>query len=230
MKKLLCISILLFLIYPLYSQRNANVGIFAGTSYYMGDINPSRHFYRLRPSLGMIYRINLNNHYAIRANVYYAYVSGSDMDFAERINPDRYYEPVEFNTSILDGALQFEFNFLPFIPNEGRWNYTTYVSGGIGYSLVISSAVSTNLDTDNLRNPIPHLNIPFGIGFKLNINRRVSAGCEWNFRKTFSDRIDFLKNPTGDVSLIHNNDWYSFAGIFVTYKFINFAVDCPAYD
>jgi hypothetical protein len=230
MKKLCFLVFLMALMSSVFPQRNVNVGVFAGTAYYMGDINPNRHFYRPRPSLGLIYRINLNKHYSIRANGYYAYVSGSDIDFADRINPDRYYEPVEFNTSILDAALQFEFNFLPFEPNTGTWDYTTYVAGGIGYSLILSSAVRTNLDADYLRNPIPHLNFPFGIGFKLNLSRRVSAGCEWSFRRTFTDRIDFLQNPSGNVSIIHNNDWYSFAGIFITYKFFKFAEDCPAYS
>ena len=30
-------------------------------------------------------------------------------------------------------------------------------------------------------------------------------------------------------SVIHNNDWYSFLGVFITYKFFNFAAECPAY-
>ena len=237
MKKLWFILLLAGLAHLAHSQRDANFGAFAGTSYYMGDINPNRHFYRPRPSLGIIYRINLNKRYAIRASGYYASLSGSDIDFTgrtnqnlDRINPDRYFEPVEFNTSLIDGTLQFEFSFLPFVPNLGNWDYTTYVAGGIGYSIVISSNVRTNLNADYVRNPIPHLTIPFGIGFKFNMSRRVSAGFEWSFRKTFSDRIDYLRNPTGDVSVIHNNDWYSFAGIFITYKFFKFAQDCPAYS
>ncbi len=230
MNKLLIILLLAGFAHLAHSQRDVNFGAFLGTSYYMGDINPNRHFYRPNPSLGLIYRINLNKHYSIRASGYYSYLSGSDIDFGSRINSDRYFEPVEFNTSIIDGTLQFEFNYLPFVPNLGNWEYTTYVAGGIGYSIIISSRVRTNLDADYLRNPIPHLTIPFGIGFKFNVSRRVSAGFEWSFRKTFTDRIDFLQNPTGDISLIHNNDWYSFAGLFITYKFFKFAQDCPAYD
>ncbi len=230
MKKLWFIILLAGFAHLAHSQRNTNFGAFAGTSYYMGDINPNRHFYRPGPSVGLLYRINLNKHYAIRASGYYAYITGSDIDFGDRINPDRHLEPVEFNTSLIDGTLQFEFSFLSFVPNLGNWDYTTYVAGGIGYSIIISSGVRTNLDADYLRDPIPHLTIPFGIGFKFNVSRRVSAGFEWSFRKTFSDRIDHLKNPTGDVSVVHNNDWYSFAGIFITYKFFKFAQDCPAYD
>jgi hypothetical protein len=230
MKKLWFILFMTGMTHFAYSQRNVNVGAFVGTAYYMGDINPNRHFYRPRPSFGMLYRINLNKRYAIRASGYYADLSGSDIDFGNRINADRYFEPVEFNTSLIDGTLQFEFSFLPFVPNTGKWDCTTYVAGGIGYSVILSSNVRTSLNATYLRNPIPYFTLPFGIGFKLNLSRRVSAGCEWSFRKTFTDRIDFLQNPTGDVSIIHNNDWYSFTGIFITYKFFKFAQDCPAYS
>lgn len=212
------------------AQKDANFGVFAGTSYYMGDINPNRQFYRPGASLGLIYRINLNKRYSIRANAYYAGLSGSDTDFNNIIHTDRYYEPVDFRTSLIDGTLQFEFSFLPFVPNSGKWDCTPYVAGGLGYSLIVSSSVRTNLATPYLKNPVAHMTLPFGIGIKINLSRRVSAGGEWSFRKTFTDRIDFVQNPTRELSLIHNNDWYSFAGIFITYKFFKFAGDCPAYS
>ncbi len=211
-----------------FSQRNANLGMFGGTAYYMGDINPNKHFYRPRPSLGILYRLNFNKHYSIRLNGYYAYLSGSDTDFPTMYHSDRQTQPVQFNTSLIDGTIQFEFNFLPYVPNSGNWESTPYVSGGVGYSVITSSNASTSYD--GIKNPVPHMTIPFGIGFKMNINRKVSAGLEWSFRKTFSDRVDFLINPSGETSLFHNNDWYSFAGIFITYKFFKFAVDCPAYS
>lgn len=227
MKKLILPAVIIILPFFLYSQKNANLGIFAGTAYYVGDINPNRHFYRPRPSVGLIYRLNLNDHYSIRANGYYAYLSGSDVDFVNNYRADRQTQPVEFNTSLIDGTIQFEINFLPYKPNNLGWDYTTYVSGGIGYSIITSSNVRTNYN--DIKNPVPHMTIPFGVGVKMNINRKVSAGFEWSFRKAFSDRVDYLPNPSDKLSLFHNNDWYSFAGIFITYKFFKFAADCPAY-
>ena len=228
MKKFFLFALILANSHFIIAQRNANLGIFLGTAYYMGDINPNRHFYRPRPSLGVLYRINLNKHYSIRANGYYAYLSGSDTDFPNVIHTDRQTQPVEFSTSLIDGTIQFEFNFLPYVPNSGKWESTTYIAGGIGYSIITSSRVRTSYDA--IKNPVPHMTFPFGIGFKVNINRKVSAGLEWSFRKSFSDRVDFLPNPSEQISLFHNNDWYSFAGIFITYKFFKFAIDCPAYS
>lgn len=202
------------------AQRNADIGAFAGTSYYMGDINPNRHFYRPSFSLGLLYRYNINTRWAIRANGYISDLSGDDMDFPERFNPDRSSSPARFHTNVLDVAVQAEFNFLPYTSNAIKWEYTPYITAGIGGSMIMYS----NVDAINT------FSLPLGMGVKVTLSPRLSAGAEWGFRKTFSDRIDGKENPSRTLSLIHNNDWYSIMGIFITYKFFNFATECPAYD
>jgi opacity protein-like surface antigen len=221
-KRFKCCLLVLTLLVPAvsFAQKRANVGIFAGTSYYMGDINPNRHFYRPSFSFGMIYRYNLNTRYAIRANGYIADLSGNDLDFPERLNPDRPVSPANFQTSLLDLGLQVEFNFLPYTPNIGKWAYSPYISTGIAGALIMGS------DADAVNT----LSFPFGIGVKLNISSRLATGAEWSFRKTFTDHLDGVVNPSGTNSFVHNNDWYSFMGIFITYKFFNFAKTCPAYN
>ncbi|MBN2273503.1 MAG: outer membrane beta-barrel protein [Bacteroidales bacterium] len=219
MRKLVIVIFLLPCIWAT-AQRNANFGIIGGISYYMGDINPNRHFYKPSPAIGLIYRININPRYAIRGNAYYTTVSGSDLDFPELLHPDRPYVPITFSASLLDLNIQGEFNFLPFTPNIGRFNYTPYVSTGLGLTMAMSGGTGAS----------HHLTFPFGIGAKLNISKRLSTGLEWSFRKAFTDLIDTRENPTGIQSVIHNNDWYSYLGIFITYKFLNFVEDCPAYD
>jgi len=201
-------------------QQHANVGVFAGTAFYLGDINPSRLFYRPSLSLGALYRYNINQRYAIRANAYYVALSGSDADFPEIEHPDRPFSPANFSTSLLDVALQVEFNFLPYEPNQKTWDYTPYIATGFAGGMIANS------DTDATN----FLSIPLGIGVKTTFTKRLSGGLEWSFRKTFSDRIDGYSNYSGVWSVIHNNDWYSILGVFITYKFFNFAGDCPAYE
>jgi hypothetical protein len=202
------------------AQRNANFGVIGGISYYMGDINPSRHFYNPSYAIGAIYRININPRYAVRGNAYYTTLSGSDNDFPGLLHPDRPFEPASFSTSLLDMNIQGEFNFLPFTPNVGIFRYTPYISAGIGFSMALSTDAGAG----------HHLTLPFGIGAKLNLSKKISTGIEWSFRKTFTDLIDGQVNPTEVQSLIHNNDWYSYLGVFITYKFLNYATDCPAYE
>jgi hypothetical protein len=203
-----------------YSIELPNFGLFAGTSYYIGEINPHRHFYRSWLSFGVLYRYNLNARYAIRANVYTAKLSGSDLDYTKILHPDRQYSPATFQTSLIDVALLAEYNFFPFTPYQDIWSWTPFISAGIASTLILGSDV-------NAKNT---LNIPFGIGAKVNLTSRISAGAEWTFRRTFNDLIDGVENPSGTRSLIHNNDWYSFLGVFITFKFFNFTAKCPAYN
>ena len=221
-KLLLAMGICMLVFNParVFSQRKADIGLFGGTAYYMGDINPNRHFYRPSLSVGALYRYNINTRYAIKAHGYYAQLSGSDLDFPGLLHPDRPVSPMSFNTSLIDAGLEVEFNFLPFTPNLGTLEYTPYLSTGISGALIVHSDVNSQ----NV------LSFPFGAGVKLNLSKRISTGAEWTFRKTFNDRMDGVENPSGKVSFLHNNDWYSFLGIFITYKFFNFATGCPAYD
>ena len=87
--------------------------------------------------------------------------------------------------------------------------------------------------------------LPFGIGFKYSLNSRLGLALEWGVRKTFSDYLDDVSttyyldgeqiNPDNvaevrsDPTFSHKpyqergnpktNDWYSFLGVSLTYKF-----------
>lgn len=93
------------------------------------------------------------------------------------------------------------------------------------------------------------LSAVFGIGIKYSLTNRIGLGIEWGMRKTFTDYlddvsrdyyIDFTKITTpeqiddavflSDPSVVkhapgmqrgnpQNNDWYSFAGATITYRF-----------
>jgi len=221
MKKHILLLLLCFCLSPFATaQKNSDIGIFAGAAYYMGDINPARHFYNALPALGIIYRYNANTRWSVRANAYYISLTGSDADFPELLHPDRPFSPAVFRTSFMDAALQAEFNFLPYTPGLRPFDFTPYLTAGLATSLIMGT------DADALS----FVSLPFGAGIKTTFTKRISGGAEWSFRKTFSDNLDGVDNPSGISSVIHNNDWYSYIGVFITYKFYNFAADCPAYE
>lgn len=140
------------------------------------------------------------------------------MDFKNDFQQDR---GLSFTTSFMDLALNAEFNFFQYRPTKRKDNYSPYVTGGIGYNLVFSPDVRGSTAVV----------LAYGAGFKFNVSKRVSSGIEWTFRKTFNDRLDGIENPGADYATFnHNNDWYSIVGIFVTYKFLKYLTECPAYD
>ena len=212
MKKILIFLIIVFSSIVIGAQRNDDLGVFAGTSYYYGDLNAARVFYSPGIALGGLFRFNVNKRCAFRVNAYFTRLSADPNDFSDRIHDVT--SSSSFNKYIFDATCQVEFNFMPYIPTVKKWEYTPYVSGGIGYFSISDMPVT----------------IPFGAGLKLNITNSICTGFEWSFRKTFNDMIDNTSNPTNINALLNNNDWYSFLGIFVTYKFFYYVSDCPAYE
>ncbi len=199
-----------------YGQRNADFGLLIGGSSYFGEINPVRPFYKPSIAYGGFFRFNINKRYAFRFSVANMPVQGDPADFPDRVypNPDPGSNPnvSAFSTNLLDVAGQVEFNFLPYITGESKSVSSTYIAGGLGFASFGSYTMT----------------IPFALGAKVNLGERLSAGGELGFRKTFTDELDDYRNPVGKT-LLNNNDWYSFFGLFISYKFVKFAAECPVY-
>jgi hypothetical protein len=201
------------------AQKKSDIGFFAGTSYYLGDINPSTHFYSPQIAIGPLYRYNFNPRTSLRFTGIYHELSADAMDFT---NPDLVARNARFSGTYFDFAAMYEFNFIPYQTANDRMPYTFYMTGGLGYHMVLGSTVPSK----------SHFTIPFGVGFKFNVGKKLSAGIELSSRKTYYDFIDGIENrmPDNNKPLFGNKDWYNFAGIFISYKIFNFRDDCPAYD
>jgi hypothetical protein len=125
----------------------------------------------------------------------------------------------EFQSSFVDLGLDFEFNWWPYQSALKRTKYSPYVTAGIGYGIGLGGDAKS------------HLYIPFGGGVKANLGKRLSGGIEVTMRKTFTDMLDGVSNR-GDAeaqTIVGNNDWYMFTGVFLTYKIFNYLNDCPAF-
>lgn len=215
----------LFMQLSIHAQKKKHeIGAFIGTAYYMGDLNQTKLFYMPSPAFGLLYRYDINNRYAIRLSGSYTVLKGDDA------NSDNIYQQQRghsFSTRIFDITPMFEFNFLPFKAASRYEYYSVYVTAGVG-ALFMNSPSSF---------PV-HPVVPFGIGFKYGISKRLVVTGEWTYRKTFTDYIDQLlpseydnaaSPPVKQQSYNNSKDWYSFAGITFTYKFALGSTSCPAY-
>jgi hypothetical protein len=198
-------------------QRNSDYGVFLGISSYMGDINPSKVMYSPLPAGGIFYRYNLHPRHALRANIFAGGLRANDLDFNNNFQKTR---AASFSGIVGELAIQFEFNFLPYTTEGKLWDYSPYFAAGVG-------AVVTNYAVFAIE-PV----IPFSVGFKVNIYKNMGLEAEYGFRKTFYDNFDGLKDfvAPSDFAWLHNNDWYSFAGIALTWKIYNKLAGCPAYS
>lgn len=186
-----------------FTRDNLNIGLFAGTSYYLGDINPSLHFYNLSPAMGAIVKYNINAHYSLRTSLNYGQVRADDLEFSNILHQTR---GASFVNNFYDFSLQGEFNFKPFSANLFKRPFTPYVTAGVAYTIMQGSPGSS----------VNFLNIPFGAGIKYGISSRISVGMEWILKKSFIDVLDGVKSfgQFNSSSLVHNNDWVSLAGFF----------------
>jgi len=223
MKKIPGLLLLFVLSLSATGQRSADYGIYGGVTSYLGDINTYRLFYRPLPAGGLFYRFNLNPRQSLRANILLGGLQANDLDFNNNFQQTRNQS---FSGPVAEGAIQFEFNFLPYSTQGKRWNYTPYIASGIGIAYLNTSS-STSLSNNKPLQPV----IPFSVGFKINIYKNLGIEAEYGFRKTFYDKFDGLKDniDPNQKAWLHNNDWYSFAGISFTWKIYNKLVGCPAF-
>ncbi|HAH22321.1 MAG TPA: hypothetical protein DCL77_00875 [Prolixibacteraceae bacterium] len=230
MKRLLTVFLIGFMVFKALGQPSVDVGVFGGAGTYFGDMTKINLPKSIHPAYGAFMRYNFNPRYALRFNVINGTIGAQgefDSQFWKTNQLDNNWE---FKKNVLDISLQFEFNFFKYIVGDKETPYSTYVFAGVGmqtYSYAYQSVI-TQSDGSEVTPTIP-----FGLGFKFNISKRIGLGIEGGLRKTFSDKLDNLDDPlsytvtNGDqvtpvnyTDQYHNNDWTAYAGIHLVYKLI----------
>lgn len=199
----------------LFSQEyRMELGMFGGSSFYMGDANQNALFKNDKPAFGILYRYNLNGRFSLKANLGMAGISGKDTD--NNNYPDGVI--AQFDSKILDAAVSLEFNFF-------EYGMPSYISGSsfISPYLTIGGGV-TGYENDKRR---LSANIPFGFGVKTKVLDRLNIGLEWSFRKTYTDELDSLGDPwLVESNFNKNKDWYSMLVLSVTYDISSIGSKC----
>ncbi len=129
------------------SAQTSEGGLTVGTTFYMGDLNPSPIMGKPMPAIGGLYKYNLTPHLSLRANLLFGYLQDDDKN-----HDDNYYiktRDLNFRTYIFEGSAVAEFNILRYIPGSKRnsfknvkrningylkatHNWTPYIFVGIG--------------------------------------------------------------------------------------------------
>lgn len=192
---------------PFHAQTyKMEVGMAAGPSFYMGDANQQRLFDNSKSTWNLLYRYNLNGRLAIKGMAGTTRVAGSTTGM-EHTFPSG--TALRFNRQLVDASAQVELNFYEYgMPDyvQGSAKVTPYISAGLGLLGFRTDKVETAAF------------LPFGLGLKLKVFERFNLGCEWSFRQTFTDRLDYATGTGGfqledpwlaESSRTKNKDWYS---------------------
>ncbi len=180
-----------------YSQDYVDeFGILGGGSYYIGDLNPYRHFNNYNYNFGGLYRRTLRSkQIVLRAHIMYGRVATSNST-----------TDLSFRSSILEIGPAIEINFMPFeIGERKKYKGTPYLFGGITYfkmnpqtnnngdwvslQTLGTEGQGSSLNT-NSQYKSQQISLPVGIGVKINLSKRFALNAEYGIRKTFTDYLD----------------------------------------
>ncbi len=200
-------------------QKTADLGLFGGVAVPITDYSSIYFFQSIKPAAGIFYRYNFNTRYSVRVNGIFGTVGATGyLD-----NPDVL---LSFNKTVADFSTLFEINYLDYALGVKNMSFSPYVFYGLGMSFY------TGANNQAIITP----NIPFGLGIKWSIAKRVGVGLEFSMRKLFNDELDNLDNPYSGLNLVevndlyHNNDWINYFGLTLTYKFFRGKKPCPAFN
>lgn len=184
-----------------YLQKG-EFGITVGVAHYFGDINTRAAINRPKPALGAFFRKQFGNYVGVRLSAHYAQLGYSDTYSKNEYQKIR---NLSFNTNIWEVALQGDFNFFKFIPNDPDYLFTPYITLGIGVFTYDPYAYTNGqkeflrpLGTEGQlrgykgRSPYNTLSycIPLGVGIKYNLSEKINFSFEVAHRFTGTDYLD----------------------------------------
>lgn len=222
------LAILIWLL-PIFmmAQPTFEAGIFIGGSNYQGDLVPTQGpvISETGPTFGIVTRLRLSNYFALRSNILYGEISGSDLNFDDASYAIR--RNANFKNKYADLALLAEWEPFAFWKKDSldrRKVLSPYLFAGAGFS-IINPVLDPGPNNDFTSLLIPDLeanfskavfNVPFGGGLHFVFSRAVSLRFELGMRYTNSDYLD-------GVSLSGNpeaKDWMWYGGTNLSFTFI----------
>ncbi len=249
MKKLLLVFAIVLMTVSGHAQKTADIGIWGGSSTVWGDMDDNTPFQTFNLNFGGYFRYNFNARVGLRA-----------MFLTGKMTGDGLVENAEwkFDKNMQDLTVQAEVNYLKYVLGSKKMRFTPYVTLGLGVSYFTYNFRPVDIYAFNpyypelvynaggglVDNPTEEslvvANIPFGMGVKWAIGKRLGVGVEYQMRKLMSDKLDDLDDPLaydggvdGPVYYTtqnHNNDWVGYLGVHVTYKIYIGKKACPAYE
>lgn len=199
------------------SQYIGEIGVMGGVSYYNGDANSTTPFVENNLMLGGLFRASFTKRSVLKLDIAKASVSGDTENFPNKFPKN---QQAKFERDFWELGLQYELNFFKYGPESWDKNvkcHTPYILLGPGMAIYQT--------TD--KNEYAY-NIAFGLGYKFKFADRFNIGAEWSMRKLFRDDFDVTGSSNKFLddsykvghSSIKNNDWYSFAFLYLSMDII----------
>ncbi len=231
-KKTLFLNLLVFNCFSQFLEPGFGMGL----NSYSGDLKRGYSLQNSSVGFEIFNRFNLSSHQSIKVSYKRGTIKGSDK-IGDELSKIR---NMWFESKFSEITIKNEYNFLDYFDEIERENFTPYLFIGLGGTILKNIK---NRDNAIGKNKKLFINIPLGLGFKYLVNKQFSIALEFEIKKTFYDKIDYvtgantknIDNITGldfnnsqknyQYSSGNNNDYYYFTGFSLSYIF--YRIPCP---
>ncbi len=199
-------------------EYRMEIGAGVGMMGYLGDFN-GKLTKDLQPMASLMARRVFNPYSALRLNIGMGKMKGTSAD-AETYYPDYAETPYEFDNSLYDVSVAYEYNFWPYGTGRdyrGAKRLAPFVFGGLGLTIADTGEKSKAA-----------FSLPIGVGLKYKASERLNVGLEWAIHFCQSDELDGAKDPyyIKSSGLFKNTDCYSALQLTLTYSFWTKCATC----
>ena len=226
MLKLLKILLFVLAALPLGARAQEDfrfdIGGGIGITGYLGDANTANLYSHPSWDIELLLRYIANPRWAFKTGFYVGGLSGDSSSMTNVLPSGETYK---FTTTFYELGEMAEFNFFNYGMGESYRKlrrFSPYITGGLSATLWTVGGHTSAAFT-----------LPFGIGAKFKINRRLNLGLEFLMKKVFSDKVDgpMLEDPMGiKSSFAKNTDWYSTLTLTLSYEFSKRCAVCHYKD
>lgn len=212
------------------------VGLFAGASYYIGDLNTREHFVYSQPAFGLFYRLSYDYRAALRLGLNYGTLEANDLNSDAAYQQER---SLAFSSTLYELNALAEFNFKEYRIGHDKHRFSLFIFGGLS-AFYFNTQPSGGIGPDEGKSvPKFQVSLPFGVGIKLNLGKKAGIGLEWGPRRTWTDYLDNVSGtyPSGNTNGSDPaasspgavsagamrgdptmKDWYFFYGLTLNFK------------
>lgn len=199
-------------------DKSQEIGVSAGSSYYLGDINPRQHFGGvLHPGFGLVYRNNLTKRLSIKGSIQQIQFEAHDADSDD---PWQVNRNLHFRNTIIEGSIQAELSFFPYQIGNPDFPFSPYFFGGLAifkmtpaaeyngtwYELQPLGTEGQGTSEGDEKYAVNGIAIPFGAGIRANIVGSLAVSLEWGMRKTYTDYLDDVSTSYASPAVIEEEN------------------------
>lgn len=194
----------------------SELGITGGVAYYIGDLNPYRHYPKdTKLAYGVLYRYNFSDRYALRFQALNGTLQAYDSHSSDTLQLQR---NLHFKAKLMEFSMLLEVNFRKYrSKDKDSKKWTPFMFAGLAYFRASPQALLDDtwydlqpLGTEGQGSSarpgsdvykVDNICIPFGVGFKWNVGR-LDFQVEWGLRRTYTDYIDDVSGTYVDRDLL----------------------------